>query len=100
MLWELKRTISVRRFFLAPKSNDKKIFTILCSKFLFTFASILWSSVNQGLDKSSNGIDIFLQILFVYFCRSLLNACDETIPMSKKLSWSFFFKKVERTFVS
>ena len=46
---------------------DKKKFTILRSKFLFTrtYESILWSSVNQGLDKSSNGIDIFLQIFFV-----------------------------------
>ena len=39
MLWVLKRTISVRRFFEHPKHAlklmSKKIFTILHSKFLF-----------------------------------------------------------------
>ena len=52
MLWVLKRTVSIRRFFERPKPMfllmDKKILTILCPKFLF-----IWRPVINNLKSST-----------------------------------------------
>ena len=62
MLWVLKRTVSMRRFFWAPKQmlklNGREIFTILCSKILLilTNANSLHASHHTSAYKLSQTV--------------------------------------------
>ena len=99
MLWVLKRTVSMRRFFWAPKHMfkmmDKKIIAILRSNFLLNwlyliiFSKYLPYSINELLTDSSSTCTGFLKVAsFTSLVKNSIN--PDRLSSDYRWSWWSF----------
>ena len=68
MLWVLKRTVSMRRFFSAPETKVIAIFTSLRSKSVFVIVFIFTVEWNTKILLVSVPYFGLLLLYFVLFC--------------------------------